>query len=435
MEKLRIYMLDNGVVCIKQDTTMKKYFFSQSKHKKELFDGISREQIDRIQYIDKSDMLVLKSGKDEICISQYKKFSVEEYFKPICKELQSYNKRKIQSKMKLVKSSIATGLVALGLGIGVLTANSINRDSYQEVQDEILYLEDEEIANVDFEENVIYEEMDNIEPIEFMLDENTDVSENDPYMDVSIEEEKGSDCRYFDKTNFESFDDIVKFAANMYNVDYNIAKDVVEKNMDYIMGPTNEVTVWMPADRELDRIKDLKEKGIIDPDIVQVGIFITIKNYAYDHKTNSGEIIISDKTVAQKEQDIIDIAKNIYGITNERLLANILAIHRLETFNGTSDLAINKNNQGGNRNADLSFVEYKTFEIGAESMIRNFLNNYSRALYDDNFNYNDTIEYRIAKSYCETPEEWANVVYTNTNLILETGELSKYLDNDTYKRM
>ena len=125
---------------------------------------------------------------------------------------------------------------------------------------------------------------------------------------------------------------------------------------------------------------------------------------------------------------MIDIARYIYGIENNDLLNNMIAIHRLETGNGESEYATKLNNFGGNMNANPSqeqinrFVRiiqpealdiknnpipniYKTAEIGEESMVRNFLNVYSKCLHDEECIGKNNIADFLSKKYCtHTPE-------------------------------
>ena len=90
---------------------------------------------------------------------------------------------------------------------------------------------------------------------------------------------------------------------------------------------------------------NLKNLGVINGDLDVMGTFIIIKNYAIDNLgiTNQ-DPIISNKTAEEKEKDMIDIARYIYGIENNDLLNNMVAIHRLETRNGTSNYATKLNN-------------------------------------------------------------------------------------------
>ena len=250
--------------------------------------------------------------------------------------------------------------------------------------------------------------------------------------------------------NFNNIDQYVAFASNLYGVDIDTSKKLLNdkiNNMEYYISNSNNV--------ELRNLYELKNLGVINGDLDVMGTFIIIKNYAIDNLgiTNQ-DPIISNKTTEEKEKDMIDIARYIYGIENNDLLNNMLAIHRLETGNGTSEYATKLNNFGGNMNADPSqeqinrFIRiiqpealdiknnpipniYKTAEVGEESMVRNFLNVYSKCLHDEECIGKNNIADFLSKKYCtHTPEEWTIAVNSilNEGTIQETVE--EYIDNN-----
>lgn len=205
---------------------------------------------------------------------------------------------------------------------------------------------------------------------------------------------------------------------------------------------------------ELKNLYELKNLGVINGDLEFMGTFIIIKNYAIDNLgiTNQ-DPIISNKTAEEKEKDIIDIARYIYGIENNDLLNNMIAIHRLETGNGESEYATKLNNFGGNMNAIQSQEQINRFvrifnlswhiknnplfqifikqRDGEESMVRNFLNVYSKCLHDEECIGKNNIADFLSKKYCtHTPENWAIAV----NNILDEGTIQEtveeYIDNN-----
>lgn len=250
--------------------------------------------------------------------------------------------------------------------------------------------------------------------------------------------------------NFNTINQYIAFASNLYSVDIETSKKLLSdkvNNMEYYISNSNNT--------ELKNLYELKNLGVINGDLDVMGTFIIIKNYAIDNLgiTNQ-DPIISNKTPNEKEKDMIDIARYIYGIENNDLLNNMIAIHRLETRNGTSNYATKLNNFGGNMNANPSQEQinrferiiqpktldleanpipniYKTAEIGEESMVRNFLNVYSKCLHDEECIGKNNIADFLSKKYCtHTPEEWAIAVNSilNEGTIQETVE--EYIDNN-----
>ena len=74
---------------------------------------------------------------------------------------------------------------------------------------------------------------------------------------------------------------------------------------------------------------------------------------------------------------------------------------------------------------------YQTAEIGEESMVRNFLNVYSKCLHDEECIGKNNIADFLSKKYCtHTPENWAIAV----NNILDEGTIQEtveeYIDNN-----
>ena len=263
-------------------------------------------------------------------------------------------------------------------------------------------------------------------------------------------ENSNHELSFSELATFNTIDQYVAFASNLYGVDIETSKKLLSdkvNNMEYYISNSNNT--------ELKNLYELKNLGVINGDLDVMGTFIIIKNYAIDNLgiTNQ-EPIISNKTANEKEKDMIDIARYIYGIENNDLLNNMVAIHRLETRNGTSNYATKLNNFGGNMNANPSQEQinrferiiqpktldleanpipniYKTAEIGEESMVRNFLNVYSKCLHDEECIGKNNIADFLSKKYCtHTPEEWAIAVNSilNEGTIQETVE--EYIDNN-----
>lgn len=239
-----------------------------------------------------------------------------------------------------------------------------------------------------------------------------------------------NEFNFNDLAHYTTIDEYINFASNLYGVNIETAKyilsDKINNMEDYIKNSNNV---------ELKNLYELKKLGIINGDLEVIGTFVIIKNYAIDNlNLTNQEPIISNKSEEDKEQDMINIARYIYGINNNDILNTMIAIHRLETGYGTSSYAQKLNNFGGNMNTNPSqeqidkFIKiiqpetfntdktpipniYKTAEIGEESMVRNLLNVYSKCLHDEECLEKNNIVDFLSKKYCtHTPKEWAQTV-------------------------
>lgn len=277
------------------------------------------------------------------------------------------------------------------------------------------------------------------------------IDEQDLISDKISENEEKKSTNYLDFSNLSNFttiDQYISFASNLYGVDIETANILLQGKIGNMANYINN-----SSNNELKNLYELKSLGIINGDLDIIGTFIIIKNYAIDNLgiTNQ-EPITSNKTEKEKEKDIIDIARYIYGIEDTDLLNNMIAIHRLETGNGTSDYATKLNNFGGNMNGNPSqeqinrFVRiiqpktldieanpipniYKTAEIGEESMVRNFLNVYSKCLHDEECIGKNNIADFLSKKYCtHTPENWAIEV----NNLLDEGNIQEDVESYIY---
>lgn len=438
------YVLKDESIYIKHKSQTSGTNIMSEEKKVSFFDALSKETFKQIKLNIKNKYIYLRTKEEEFYIHSYPKFKDEKYFLPIAKIIEKYEKFKRDKRMKIIRKGIvAIGTIGLGAAVAGAITISLANDEAITAFEEILPLEEESnninLKNIKLlindtlhQDDVEYNIKKSIEQPQ--IEQSISYQIDDFYINNKeiISEETDIEYKnrpFYKLSNTTNYDDVIKIAADIYGLDYETAKTIVQDKWEYITGPKMEVSMWMDSDKELDRIKDLKERGIINPDTTTVGIFLEIKNYTYDMNCNS-YVERSNKTEEEKKQDLIDIAIYLYGIEDKRLLADILAAHSLETDYGKSDLSVYKNNQAAIRNGDLSYTSFRTIEIGAESAVRNLLKNYNRAFYDDSINNNAKVEYLIAKNYCEIPEKWARVVIERADKILETDELSNYINNN-----
>ena len=423
------YLTGNGDIVVKNDK--RSVIYNDDFAKKHLYDKTLRNlDIKGVRYFSNKDLMIIeRNNMPVMCVHKYKRFLKTIYFSTISSRINRFNRQKLNRRFKLFKTGVAVGVTVGAIGIGVLISNSIN------IEKAVQYREPDSISEIDnYEEDLQESEIIESYISEANIENNFDqeeiiVQQNIECMAEQPIQESQKMGKISDIKDNKNYDEIIKFAANFYGIDAEVAKNVVNNNIEYILSSTNQVDYYIPAGMELDRYKDLSDKGIINPDITVVGIFVSLKNYAYDNGLLCGNPITSLKTPNEKKQDLIDIARYIYGVNDERMLANIIAIHELESDCGTSSLCVDKNNLGGNRNPDLSFTSFRTSEIGADAMIRHYLINYDKMYYNNDYDFSLPTEYGIALSYCETPNEWYRVVYSETNNILDTNRLDNYISN------
>lgn len=165
--------------------------------------------------------------------------------------------------------------------------------------------------------------------------------------------------------------------------------------------------------------------NIINNDNPEKTFLMIVKDGFYADNSIDKTPIISDMSSEEKEQCIINIARNIYKIEDEDQLAIILAIHRLETGRGTSRRCVEDNNPGGLKSG--SFLEFKTFEIGAEAFVRNALKIINKTYNMSDYDYNLSFEKNMQKIYCEGECDWAEQVEGFEYAILASGDLDNYI--------
>ena len=213
------------------------------------------------------------------------------------------------------------------------------------------------------------------------------------------------------KEELTSEEKIIKKYSDMYLVDYDVAKNIIVNN-----------------------IEDINSK-----DSFEIGVIEYIKNYHWDCDSIDKTPIISNLTEEEKEEKILEFA-NVYGIYDENTLATLIAAHRLETARGTSDIYINANNCGGNMEYDSetdtqSLIRFKTFEIGAECFVRQFLNVKNKVESSEDYDSSKSLAYYMDPIYCgeinEDGEKWYQIVDEIKEEVKEEGILESFCDKYT----
>ncbi|MCM1371107.1 MAG: glucosaminidase domain-containing protein [Clostridium sp.] len=207
---------------------------------------------------------------------------------------------------------------------------------------------------------------------------------------------------------------IIQKYADIYFIDYNDARNYVSQN-----------------------INDINES-----DTFEVGVMDCLSRYHWLDERIDKQPIMSNLTEEEKERFILEIA-NAYGIYDEDVLATMIGAHRLETGYGTSKVYLNYNNCGGvmqynNKTKKMEYIKSKTFEIGAISFVKTFVNIMNSVLErvqnnEEGFDINKSLAYNMDPVYCaHIPEEgprWYQVVDELKLKVIESGMLADYVKN------
>lgn len=434
---------NNGMLTLENTATNEKRLFFEKEEEQELtylFNTLAKKRIKGIKnYKNDQKFLNFEQNNQDfsILIYNYRDFKNKPYFKELKSNLQSYNcgilAANIINKLgspKVFNFILAGSLVTTVTSIGFTATYNLPDSS--NVSEEKYYNTDVSYSEKDFiipdSEKPIKDEPLNFDSnssinIEIPEEENSQAPTELPNNDKVINYDTTD---FSTLKNFESYDDYIRFAAKLYYLDYETAKEVVAQNLESFTSP------YKNDGSELDRMKDLKQKGIIDGDLNVMGIFISIKNYTLD-ALNDQNPIISNKTNEEREADLINIARYIYGINDEEMLKSIIAIHRTETGYGKNAIATEHNNLGGIIDATSDYNNpkhyiYKTTEIGAESAIRNYLIVFDKCFYNDKCDPTKPIPTFIANLYCtHTPKEWQATV----SELMEDVDINAYVNSES----
>lgn len=479
MDITSLILSDEGVVFITSERTN---VINDEVVLKNYFDNLSKKGIKRMTRTRDKAYSSL-TFKDNTHV-QFQNFN-DIRRKTFCKEL---NKAITLFKLKQVAGKISgKNLVVIGSIVGAATIGITNLDSYAQTneiveafnevnldenledyltpvtlkledinddEDDIelplegTYAKERDYSNLDIDDSL------DVDPLSLIKDDKpqekiiaktaVNIDEVVPAKqqeEINIDElnqniDNNTQVSFDDLKNFTSYDDYINLAANLYGVNIDKAYEIVKANYQSFTTPGKPVDDQYA--QEIDRMKDLVNRGFINGDLNVIGIFLTIKDYAIDYQNLSKEPAIhSDKTQEEREKDVINIAKYIYGIDDSYLLNLLIATTRVESANFTSAATINKNNIGGNMSTAGTFEHpvlntYKTAEIGEESFVRNFLNCYGKSLVAHNYDRTLPIPYVMKDKLCpHTPDEWAKVITEKVENVQASGVVESYLNNSS----
>lgn len=174
---------------------------------------------------------------------------------------------------------------------------------------------------------------------------------------------------------------------------------------------------------QIDDIQRNDIYSIILPDIKSSSnIEQTIMNKLYEYYMENlyGQIpaSINDKTEKEMESYIIR-SSNILEINDEEILYTMLAVHKLETLNGTSEDCINKNNLGNNTiniDGNIKVEEFPNVEVGSIKFVLDFMQKYN-----ETYNPDNSIEYNMYHN--DKGEEYIDAIKSIKIMLKEDNEL------------
>ncbi|MDD2377614.1 MAG: hypothetical protein PHD10_04060 [Bacilli bacterium] len=206
------------------------------------------------------------------------------------------------------------------------------------------------------------------------------------------------------------FEDKVKEYSAMYYIDYNTALDLIKQNEEAIKN---------------DYINQ------------EVGIIRTLGE-AYHNSSINKNPEVSNMSSLEREKLLFKFA-NIYEVRDIDTLATMIAVHRLETGNSKSDACIYKNNFGGLRakngkTGSYYVMSFKTPTIGAEKMVRTFLNIKNKSLQSKHYNPNRSLEENMNPIYCGEAT-WAKLVKKIKMEVINDYDLNDYLSKEKPKQL
>ena len=325
------------------------------------------------------------------------------------------NKKKIDynNNKKTMKKFLAI-IMAFGFNFNI---NCINlEDGSNELKNYSIYKE----------ENINNETLNflNISKIkDYLIDYKNNIGNNKLLKNINISLQKNEKKDSNITTNFNK-ENNKKIKEEKKDSNYKKSKQSKEKNQENEM--IEEFSKIYYLDYEfVQKLYNENIEQIEKSDNPKKTFIILVKNAFYNSDIDKTPTV-SSLSESEKEDYIIYMAKDIYDVQDKELLALILAIHRLETGNGTSRRCIYDNNLGGISDSK-GMLTFKTFEIGAECFVRNVTNIVSEAYESSNYNYDLPIEYNIQDIYCG--DGWGKEVNKIKNKILNNNELDKYFNS------
>lgn len=440
----------DGSLQISKPRLNKYYLWSLENRKdneeiNDLFKKLSKQKIIRCYEKDDSRILFIENKKNttyKVIINDYDRLYHIIRFDSLHNKMNQFWVKKAFEKLSVKVKNVFTTLPTKYIIAGSILTTSIvipqviaiNNNSTNNIVANTMN-ELNTTSNNEIEEIIIDEKDENISVEVKDAIEILDIDEN-------IKEEKNeinNKIDYNDLCNLNSTDEYITFACKLFEVDTETAYQLLQDkigNMEYYINNSSS--------SELKQLYELHSLGIINGNLDVIGSFVIIKNYANNNlNINNQEPIISNKSTSDKEKDLINIAKYIYGIDNKEMLSTIIATYRLETGYGTSAYALKLNNLGGNMNFNPSqeqinrFIRiiepkslntdetpipniYKNVELGEESMVRNFLNVYAKCLHDEVCQSKTDLASFLSTKYCtHTPDAWAKTI----NELLNDGSI------------
>jgi len=353
---------------------------------KMVIDHLAKKKIDYIKISDTNPgTVILKIENKMIFMMRYAFLRNEPAFKSLISVVDSYLIKEKEEQLrknyhlnKIKKRSTNSIKVAslLIASIAILPAFRNFNDKKLIKSNDIDVLDTQTIA---FNEHIEYDDFS------FFTDSNEIVLEKFSNLVQPITNSYNTPSTLVDNYNFEgqnnttlkvpdqplTEDDLIKFYATLYSIDQDTSLNIVKSNMDIIASSNNF---------ELEIINLFRKEHWNDSSIDKTPVVG----------------ILSSK---EKEEWIIHFA-NVYQL-NEDQKYTLLAIHRLETGNGTDLDYKYPNNQGGIYDSSINdFATYQTAQIGCESFVRNFFNNYKRSKSNSYYDPEKSVAYNLNPTYC-----------------------------------
>lgn len=479
MDITSVILSDEGVVFIDSERTN---VINDDVILKNYFENLAKKGIKRMtRTTDKVSSSLTFNDNTRVKFQNFNEIRRKKFCRDLNKQISIFKLKQVAKKLS------GKNLIIAGSLVGVVTIGVANLDNVEAISNEPVptfneITEEDYLTPVTIELEDINEEENKIEPeslngrmfakerdySDIDIDDENDVDplsliENDEIEQKQVVPEKqtvteapttvkqqdsinieklntniSDDVKvsFDDLRNFTSYDEYIKLAADLYGVNIDKAFEIVKANYQNFTTPGKVVDDQYA--QEIDRMKDLTNRGFIHADLNVIGIFLTVKDYAIDNLGLSKQAAIhSDKTQEEREKDVINIARYIYGIDDSYLLNLLIATTRVESANFTSAATINKNNIGGNMSTAGTFEHpvlntYKTAEIGEESFVRNFLNCYGKSLVAHGYDRTMPIPYVMKDKLCpHTPDEWARVITEKVEYVQESGVVDAYLNNSS----
>lgn len=338
----------------------------------EVLTKIQKENLERVNYRKKEDgnyALHLGFGRVEIVLHHYDRFLAREDFVPAKKRIDdvrleqwkyvSKNRALRVKREKMFQRIVTSSAVLLSTIVLANTLSFSGKVSSDKgiSREEIL---DMMIPNTTYQQLLPEEEVLGTEENQDLEDVKTSLI---PSFMPSMEYQ-----------GYETEKDIISFVSNMYH-----------------MTPSQVASAVSRHPEALDEYDNLN-----------VGIMRAAAKDYWDTTVEgiNREVEVSSLSSEEKEQLILKIA-DIYEIKDTEMRATLVAVYRLETESGASNLCVNFNNFGGVRGTDGEYLRYPTPAAGADSLVRSILNLVNRVKENETYDENKTIAQNIGVFYSE----------------------------------